>query len=74
MHWLPVHVKDTVLSKVFSKFGSIMSITDETLRYGQTHIKTGVRVVKVEVDEVGKSYIPYLLQFACGRKALVLGT
>ena len=27
--------------------------------------------MKIEIDEVGKSTIPHLLQFACGRKALV---
>ena len=71
VHWLPVHVKDTVVIKVFSKFGKVISVIDETTKYGNTQIKTGVRVVKVEVDEVGKSYIPHLLEFACGRKALV---
>jgi len=71
IHWLPVHVKDHVISKIFSSFGRIISITGESTKYGQTTIKTGVRVVKIEIDEVAKSTIPHLLQFACGRKALV---
>ena len=37
----------------------------------ETVFKSGVRIVKVEVDEVGKSRVPHLLQFECGSRALV---
>jgi len=71
VHWLPVNVKDTVLKQIFEGFGKIISITDEVTKYGTAQIKSGVRIVKLEVDEVGKSRVPHLLHFGCGRKALV---
>ena len=71
VHWLPVNVKDSVLSQIFEGFGKVISITDEVNKYGTAYIKSGVRIVKVEVDEVGKCRVPHLLQFGCGSRALV---
>ena len=56
-----------MLSKIISGFGSIVSITSEVTKYGPTTVKTGVRIVKVEVDEVGKSNIPRLLHVGAWR-------
>ena len=71
VHWLPVNVKDSVLNQIFEGFGKVISITDEVNKYGAAYIKSGVRIVKVEVNEVGKSRVPHLLQFGCGSRALV---
>jgi len=71
VHLLPVNVKDSVLGQIFEGFGRVISITDEVNKYGAAYIKRGVRIVKVEVDEVGKFCVPHLLQFECGSRALV---
>jgi len=38
---LPVHVKDHVLSKIFSGFGRFVSITSEVTKYGPTTVRRG---------------------------------
>ena len=65
VHWLLVNVRDSVLRQIFEGFGRIIS------KFGNAFIKSGIRIVQVEVVEVGKSRVSHLLQFECGSRALV---
>ncbi|MES9884707.1 MAG: hypothetical protein ABW185_28005 [Sedimenticola sp.] len=71
VHWLPDYVDNSLLTAVFSQYGTIIDITDTTVDYKQMTIGTGTRVVTIETDEVLKRHIPHLLHFECGQKVLL---
>jgi len=48
------------------KGSGVISITDEVTRYGNAFIQSGIRIVKVEVDEVGKSRVPHFCNLSAG--------
>ncbi|KAH3828489.1 hypothetical protein DPMN_130469 [Dreissena polymorpha] len=71
VHWLPVFIDNRVLEEMFGTFGTVISIKHETMDMDGFHVISGVRVVRLQIDEEAKNSIPHLLNFACGAKALL---
>ncbi|KAH3804358.1 hypothetical protein DPMN_132642 [Dreissena polymorpha] len=71
VHWLPVFIDNRVLEEMFGIFGSVISVKHETMDMEGFHVISGVRVVRLQMDEEAKNSIPHLLNFACGAKALL---
>ncbi len=71
IHWLPIYFNTGKLSEIFSKFGKVLRVTDEHFQFDGVEIATGVRRVLIEMEEEKLAYVPHLLSFACGARALV---
>ncbi|KAH3804370.1 hypothetical protein DPMN_132654 [Dreissena polymorpha] len=71
VHWLPVFIDNRVLSEMFEQFGKVISIKNEIMDMEDFHVMSGVRIVRMQMDEEAKNAIPHLLSFACGTRALL---
>ena len=71
IHWLPIYFNTGKLSEIFTKFGKVLRVTDEHFEFDGVEIATGVRRVLIEMEEEKVAYVPHLLSFACGARALV---
>ncbi|KAH3804404.1 hypothetical protein DPMN_132689 [Dreissena polymorpha] len=60
-----------VIHDIFSKFGKVVSISNDTLKVGNFETASGVRLVTLEVSVSEKAAIPHIVSFECGAKALV---
>ncbi|KAH3804393.1 hypothetical protein DPMN_132678 [Dreissena polymorpha] len=71
VHWLPVCTRPMVIHDIFSKFGKVVSIRNDTLKIRDFETLSGVRLVTLEVSVSEKAAIPHIVAFDCGAKALV---
>ena len=71
VHWLPVYLSNTVVEALLKPYGKILDVHSGSTSVANRSFKSGVRVVRMEVDEVDKNKIPHMFKFQCGNKALV---
>ncbi|KAH3808506.1 hypothetical protein DPMN_136862 [Dreissena polymorpha] len=71
IHRLPVYFATAKLGEIFSNFGKVLRVTDEHFTFDGYEIVTGERRVLIEIEAEKIEYIPHLLKFKCGAKALV---
>ena len=71
VHWLPVYLSNTVVEALLKPYGKILDIHSGNTNVANRSFKSGVRVVRMEVDEVDKNRITHMFKFQCGNKALV---
>jgi len=71
LHWLPGYIKDDVVGQMCRRFVEVISVEREKTKCEIFNVETGVRVVKMilSVDDI--KYLPHVLSFKCGTKALV---
>ncbi|KAH3804390.1 hypothetical protein DPMN_132675 [Dreissena polymorpha] len=56
---------------MFGSFGTVISVKHERMEIEDFNVISGVRLVRLQMDEEAKNSIPHLLHFACGAKALL---
>ena len=72
VHWMPSYITDDFFEIFFQRFGKVLSVTREhTVIGANVEKRNGVRVVKIETDELMKGTIPHMLKFEGGISALV---
>jgi hypothetical protein len=75
VHWLPNYVNNNFVKMMLADYGNVLEIEDAVHLYGdnRTRVKTGVRIVKIEVSEIERIQIPYLINFEDGNQCLITG-
>jgi hypothetical protein len=71
VHWLPVFASNAAVEALLSPYCKVLDVTSGNIDVGKRHFKSGVRLVKLEVDEIQKQKIPHLMKFQCSRRALL---
>ncbi|KAH3804384.1 hypothetical protein DPMN_132669 [Dreissena polymorpha] len=71
VYWLPVCTRPMVIHDIFSKFGKVVSIGNDTLQIGDFETLLGVRLFTLKVSVSEKAAIPHIVAFDCGAKAQV---
>ena len=63
VHWLPLYFADTLIKAALRDYGTVLSVDCVTSQYGKTDIKNGMRIVQLEVDEMGAVRVAPCHQF-----------
>jgi hypothetical protein len=71
VHWLPVYASNLMVEALMKPYGKVLDVRNGNVDVGQGHFKSGVRLVKLEVNEVERNKIPHLMKFQCGSRALL---
>jgi hypothetical protein len=71
VHWLQVFASDSMVEAFLKPYGQVIGIHNDDMSIGTFKFKSGVRVVRMEVDDIQRKNIPHLLKFECGNKALL---
>ena len=57
--------------QLMADYGRVLSVDDSTTTHGGTHMKNGMRFVRLEVVEAGRLSLPNLIRFACETSMLL---
>ena len=71
VHWLPLFFTDSLIKSVLADFGRVLSVEKATTIQDNRHVRNGMRVVRIEVDEVGRRALPHMVKFSCGTSMLL---
>jgi hypothetical protein len=54
VHWLPVYASNAAVEALLKPYGKFLAVTYGNIGVGQRKFKSGVRLVKLEVNEIQK--------------------